>query len=342
VTHDTARREGGGADARACADPLQLDLEADGLGVARPDAGSNRLPILAAGIIAAHQAAHLAAQTALRDAAECGRLLIEAKALVGHGNWLPWLEQNTTVSARQSQKYMRVAQRWDELEAKTNQSSHLTLSEAVKLLADPKDEPADEPVLLDEYLEAERPLLEGEIEIAVADVRFRRELYPRIAVNQAAIRRYAKHLRDLPPIEVNQHHEIIDGFFRLEAHKAAGAATIRATVTEVANDLEHLKLACRRNSSHGLSFTEEDDEHHGRRRISPITKDESKESALQEGKRLADRVRASDAKLEDLVTQLSAVARAVRRAPPGEREHLLRAWRDLAGMDHPALAEHEP
>jgi phage N-6-adenine-methyltransferase len=160
VPDTTARPRGGAGDARACADPRQLDLEADALGVvpdnlpvpvaaldgedgARPDAGGTRLPELAVEIGVAHLAANDAAQEALERAAECGRLLLEAKALVGHGNWLPWLEQNTTVGPRQSQKYMRLAQHWDELEVKSElTSSHLTLSDAVKLLAEPRDDDA--------------------------------------------------------------------------------------------------------------------------------------------------------------------------------------------------------
>ena len=36
--------------------------------------------------------------------------LIEAKALLPHGDWIPWLEANTEVIPRQSQKYMRLAE----------------------------------------------------------------------------------------------------------------------------------------------------------------------------------------------------------------------------------------
>jgi hypothetical protein len=68
------------------------------------------LPELAQAIDREHQAAIGAARTALEHAAECGRLLLEAKASVPHGDWLPWLEANTSVSARQSQRYMRPCQ----------------------------------------------------------------------------------------------------------------------------------------------------------------------------------------------------------------------------------------
>ena len=82
----------------------------------------------------------------------------------------------------------------------------------------------------------------------------------RSEVNPAAIRRYAKCLLDLPPIEINQHNQLIDGWYRLEAHKLAGVATIRAVVTEVENELHHLELFCMRNSRHGLAYTDKDEQ----------------------------------------------------------------------------------
>ena len=109
---------------------------------------SNQIALtgLATRIEAEHQAAYGNARIALEHAAECGRLLIEAKAQASHGEWLPWLNANTTVSARQSQKYMRLANNWEQIEAKCEPDSHLTLTEAVTLLATPKEiESADIP-----------------------------------------------------------------------------------------------------------------------------------------------------------------------------------------------------
>jgi hypothetical protein len=48
-------------------------------------------------------------RTALEHAARIGELLHEAKAQLSHGDWLPWLAEHTTVSARHCQRYMRVA-----------------------------------------------------------------------------------------------------------------------------------------------------------------------------------------------------------------------------------------
>jgi hypothetical protein len=40
---------------------------------------------------------------------EAGAGLIEAKKLVGHGQWLPWLKENCGVSERRAQHYMKLA-----------------------------------------------------------------------------------------------------------------------------------------------------------------------------------------------------------------------------------------
>jgi hypothetical protein len=74
------------------------------------------------------------------------------------------------------------------------------------------------------------------------------------AGDEDLVLRYVECLNELPAIEINQHHEIIDGWYRWEAHRQAGRSTIRARVTEVQDDLEHLKLAIRRNATHGLPY----------------------------------------------------------------------------------------
>ena len=104
----------------------------------------------------AHRNAGISASQAINSAAECGRLLIEAKAIVPHGEWEPWLEAHTEVGSRQAQKYMRLAEHWTEIEAKCEEgSSLLGVDSALRLIAKPKpapaaaDEPADdEPVVV--------------------------------------------------------------------------------------------------------------------------------------------------------------------------------------------------
>lgn len=70
---------------------------------------SNRLPILAEEVKRAHAGVVDAAKTAAERAIEAGRALNEAKSLLKHGEWLPWLRDHAEVSERTAQLYMRIA-----------------------------------------------------------------------------------------------------------------------------------------------------------------------------------------------------------------------------------------
>jgi hypothetical protein len=103
---------------------------------------SPALSHLADRINAEHAQAETALRTGLEHARNVGLLLLEAKAQCAHGRWVPWLESNVRFSVRTAQAYMRVAQRWHELEAKAQPVALLTFKQAVKLLADPAPEEA--------------------------------------------------------------------------------------------------------------------------------------------------------------------------------------------------------
>lgn len=92
---------------------------------------------LAAEINQAHQLAEQSARMAIDHARRAGELLIQAKAAVPHGQWLPWLSENVTVGVRQAQRYMRLAQH-PEL-ANATSESHLTLSGALAAITEPRD-----------------------------------------------------------------------------------------------------------------------------------------------------------------------------------------------------------
>jgi DNA modification methylase len=96
---------------------------------------------LAAAKIAADQA-----RIAVDQASEVGRLLVEAKGQVEHGEWAPWVETNCSFGLREAQHYMRVFNNRGAIEEqKRNGVSHLTsLRQAVEALAEPK-EPPDQP-----------------------------------------------------------------------------------------------------------------------------------------------------------------------------------------------------
>jgi hypothetical protein len=97
---------------------------------------SNSLADLAARIRQEHRAASDKMSEALLHAMAAGDLLIEAKALVRHGQWLPWLKDHVDISARTAQIYMRAAKNRAEIEpSKAQSTADLSLGEAVALLA---------------------------------------------------------------------------------------------------------------------------------------------------------------------------------------------------------------
>jgi DUF3102 family protein len=97
-------------------------------------ATSNSLADLAARIRAEHEAAVGAQRTSLTHAMAAGDLLIEAKAQLDHGQWLPWLK-SCGISERTGQRYIRLARNRDTIEAKYDKLSDLSVSAALGLLA---------------------------------------------------------------------------------------------------------------------------------------------------------------------------------------------------------------
>lgn len=95
-------------------------------------------------------------------------------------------------------------------------------------------------------------------DIAVSEVVWKKDLYPRIETNPRTVDQYAEDLTVLPPIEVNQQNWLIDGWHRWTAHRKAGAERIPVTVTETTSDSHFLELAIRRNAKHGLQLSLED------------------------------------------------------------------------------------
>ena len=91
--------------------------------------------------------------------------------------------------------------------------------------------------------------------IPTSQVRFRDDLYPRFKPDAARIQQYAECIDLLPPIEVNQHNELIDGYHRWAAHKLIGRDTIAVTVTPTESDVELDRLGVQRNSTAGIQLS---------------------------------------------------------------------------------------
>lgn len=76
-------------------------------------------------------------QRVTEDFMELGQRLCEAKELLPHGEWLPWLEQRVQFSERTAQKFMQLAR---EYESNPKLASDLGSEKAFALLALPKEE----------------------------------------------------------------------------------------------------------------------------------------------------------------------------------------------------------
>jgi hypothetical protein len=96
--------------------------------------------------------------------------------------------------------------------------------------------------------------------IKVSDVVFREDLYPRIETSATTVQKYAEDLDVLPPIVVNQHNELIDGWHRWTAHKKNEVEFIEAEVVETTSDADLLEKAIRTNATHGLQLSMADKE----------------------------------------------------------------------------------
>jgi hypothetical protein len=80
---------------------------------------------------------HAAVVGALKTsrAMACGDILIEAKAQLKHGQWLPWLK-SCAVSERSAQAYMRIARNRENIEANPQTTADLTIDAALRSLAE--------------------------------------------------------------------------------------------------------------------------------------------------------------------------------------------------------------
>ena len=92
----------------------------------------------------------------------------------------------------------------------------------------------------------------------VSEIVFRDDLYPRLKLSPETVQKYAVTLDVLPPIEINQHNEVIDGIHRWTAHRKEEREEIAVTVTETASDSELLEFAICRNAAFGLQLSNED------------------------------------------------------------------------------------
>lgn len=142
----------------------------------------------------------------------------------------------------------------------------------------------------------------------VAEIIFRDDLYPRIETNASAVQKYAEDLTVLPPVEVNQNNELIDGWHRWTAHKKNGEELIPVTVTKTKSDAELLELAIERNAQHGLQLSQADKKEMARR-IYHVTADKDRDAKK---KHLAKILSVSERTVRDWLSRIDKDSKEAR------------------------------
>ncbi len=97
-----------------------------------------------------------------------------------------------------------------------------------------------------------------EVTIPCADVRFVKELYPRIKPLDDVVERYRDALENLPPITIARDGILVDGYHRWQAHVREGAEKIPAENIGNLSDAEIIRESIKRNSSHGQQLSRAD------------------------------------------------------------------------------------
>lgn len=96
------------------------------------------------------------------------------------------------------------------------------------------------------------------VEIKCGDIRFVKELYPRLKPHDDVVERYRDALDQLPPIIVARDGILVDGYHRWQAHVREGLDKIRAENLGNLSDAEIVRESIKRNSSHGQQLSRND------------------------------------------------------------------------------------
>ena len=190
---------------------------------------------------------------------EIGRRLVEAKDMLSHGEWLPWLERETQISDRSAARYMQIFREYGAAQqslfgpvANSPTLSNLSISNALRLLALPEEEresfaetndvehmsARDVEALVKErtaYLEAEKQKLADAVETLTND---REELHADVeraeskldlseqerARVEAQLKRIQQELREIEarpqPVAVERDEQAIEEAVQAEREKA--------------------------------------------------------------------------------------------------------------------------
>ncbi len=80
-------------------------------------------------------------KSSLLKAKEAGQILQNVKDNIGHGKFSQWVSERCGISIRSADHYMKIAKHYPEIAANAQDIANLTFSEAILMLATPKDKP---------------------------------------------------------------------------------------------------------------------------------------------------------------------------------------------------------
>lgn len=94
--------------------------------------------------------------------------------------------------------------------------------------------------------------------VPIEQVRFVKELYPRLREDDAAIERYRASIDRLPPIIIARDGILVDGYHRWQAHKRENLVEIDAEDLGNISDAEILTHSYRLNATHGKQLSKQE------------------------------------------------------------------------------------
>ena len=263
---------------------------------------------------------------------EIGKRLMEAKAQLKHGEWLPWLSEKVEFSETSAQNFMRVAREY----GNTQLVGDLGVSKALALLALPASER--------ENFASEKHLVNGE-EKSVAEMS-KRELEE--AVRQQKIaeaeRNEARRALEAQRKETEEANAKVQAAqdaadaARAEVENAQGTAL---AAQERAAELERELKALREQPVDVAVQTVDASEEQIAAAVAEAKKDAEAEKTEALGKKAEELKKARD-ELKKAKAEMEAAAEALKKAEDERaalRETLEKTKKSAAAMDNKVLAE---
>lgn len=167
-----------------------------------------------------------------------GRGLLEAKALLSHGEWLPWLEERVEFSEKAAQNFMRLARHYSNSQTLADLGS----SKALMLLAVPEEERDDFISVPHEVGGQEKSVAEMSVRELQTAIKERDEARRALAQAQAG-QAAAEAARDKASQDMELANRRLAGLNAQLAEQSARAEDAQAAAQRLAAELEELKAS---------------------------------------------------------------------------------------------------